>query len=123
MPHSRGEKRITAAACLLTAALLMLCCSQSSPIYPINIWDDANCLLTVGRVMRAGGTLYRDIYEQKGPTLYLAHMLAACVSDGGFFGVYLVETLCLAAAQARRLGRCVRFSSPHTNLTVRAGTP
>lgn len=59
---------------------------------------DANCLLTVGRVMRAGGVVYRDIYEQKGPTLYLLHALAACVSDSGFLGVYLMETLSLASA-------------------------
>ena len=42
--------------------------------------------------------MYRDIYEQKGPTLYLLHALAACVSDSDFLGVYLLETLSLAAA-------------------------
>lgn len=84
--------------CLVTAAVLLLLCSQSSPLYPINIWDDANCLLTVGRVMRSGGVLYRDVYEQKGPTLYLMHALAACISDTSFFGVYVVEVISLAAA-------------------------
>ena len=88
----------TAVFCLLAAALLLLLCSQCSPLYPINLWDDANCLLTVGRVMRAGGVLYRDIYEQKGPTLYLLHMIAAMISDSSFFGVYLLEVLSLAAA-------------------------
>ena len=88
----------TAAFCLLAAAVLLFLCSQCSPLYPINLWDDATCLLTVGRVMRAGGVLYRDIYEQKGPTLYLLHMLAASVSDSSFLGVYLLETLSLAAA-------------------------
>ena len=86
------------ALCMLAAALLLLFCSQCSPLYPLNIWDDANCLLTVGRVMRAGGVLYRDIYEQKGPTLYLIHALAACLSDSGFGGVYVMEALSLAAA-------------------------
>ena len=86
------------ALCLLAAALLLLFCSQCSPLYPLNIWGDANCLLTVGRVMRAGGVLYRDIYEQKGPTLYLIHALAACLSDSGFVGVYVMEVLSLAAA-------------------------
>lgn len=85
------------AFCLLAAALLTLLCSQSSPLYPLNLWDDANCLLTVGRVMRAGGVLYRDIYEQKGPTLYLIHALAAAISDTSFFGVFLMEALAWAA--------------------------
>lgn len=84
--------------CLALAAALVLLCSQSAPIYPINTWDDANCLLTVGRVMREGGVLYRDIYEQKGPTLYLIHAAAAAISSASFFGVYVMEVLSLAAA-------------------------
>ena len=98
MTDRRRETLFSSALCLLMAALLLLLCSQSSPLYPINLWDDANCLLTVGRVMRAGGVLYRDIYEQKGPTLYLLHMLAACISDTSFLGVYVLETVSLAAA-------------------------
>lgn len=79
----------------LAAVFLVSFCSQSSPLYPLNIWDDANCLLTVGRAMKSGAVLYRDIYEQKGPTLYLIHMLAACIQDSSFFGVYLFEILAL----------------------------
>lgn len=94
----RREWGIAGLICLAAAAVLLLLCSQSSPLYPLNIWDDANCLLTVGRVMRSGGVLYRDIYEQKGPTLYLMHALAARISDTSFFGVYVVEVLSLAAA-------------------------
>ena len=87
-----------APACLAIAGMLLLLCSQCSPLYPTNIWGDANCLLTVGRVMRAGGVLYRDIYEQKGPTLYLLHAIAACISDTSFLGVFVLEVLSLAAA-------------------------
>ena len=94
----KKERGLALAACAALAALMLLFASQCSPLYPINLWDDANCLLTVGRVMRAGGVVYRDIYEQKGPTLYLLHALAACVSDSGFLGVYLMETLSLAAS-------------------------
>ncbi len=99
------------ALCLCVSALLLLLCSQSSPLYPINLWDDANCLLTVGRLMRRGGVLYRDIYEQKGPTLYLLHFFAAMISDTSFLGVYLMEVASLAAtlmltrrALRRRMG-------------------
>ena len=92
---SARVRRLIPAAVLAAAAFAMVAlCSMSSPLYPINIWGDANCLLTVGRAMRAGRVLYRDIYEQKGPTLYLAHMLCACVSDRSFFGVYLMESVC-----------------------------
>ena len=92
-----GKIFLLAAGCLLVSAVLLLLCSQCSPLYPTNVWVDANCLLTVGRVMKAGGILYRDIYEQKGPTLYLLHMLAAYLSDSSFLGVYLLEVVSFAA--------------------------
>ena len=104
---SRAARREWAAAgvfCLVAAALLLALCSQSAPLYPMNTWDDANCLLTVGRVMKDGGVIYRDIYEQKGPTLYLLHMLAAMISETSFFGVYILETISLAAAMLIAFG-------------------
>ena len=94
----KKERGLALAACAALAALMLLFASQCSPLYPINLWDDANCLLTVGRVMRRGGVLYRDIYEQKGPLLYLIHALAACVSDTSFWGVYVLEIPALTAA-------------------------
>lgn len=94
---ARKEKWNIGLFCLTASAVLLLLCSQCSPLYPINVWGDANCLLTVGRVMKAGGVVYRDIYEQKGPTLYLLHMIAACMSDGSFLGVYVLEVLSFAA--------------------------
>lgn len=93
----RLKKLHIALFCLIASAVLLFLCSQCSPLYPINVWGDANCLLTVGRVMREGGVVYRDIYEQKGPTLYLIHALAACISDASFMGVYVLEVLSLAA--------------------------
>ena len=103
---NRKQKLALAAACLLASAVVLLLCSQCSPLYPINVWGDANCLMTVGRVMKEGGVVYRDIYEQKGPTLYLIHALAACISDTSFLGVYVLEVLSFAAVllMACRLG-------------------
>ena len=94
----KKERGLALAACAALAALLLLFASQCSPLYPLNIWGDANCLLTVGRVMKSGGVLYRDIYEQKGPLLYLIQALAACISDTSFWGVYLLEIPALTAA-------------------------
>ena len=98
--QSIGKEKngLLAGICLLTAALILLICSQCSPLYPINVWVDPNCLLTVGRAMKEGSVVYRDIYEQKGPTLYLIHYLAALISDKSFFGVYVMEVLSLAAS-------------------------
>ena len=59
--HSIREKLHMGLLCLIASGILLALCSQCSPLYPINVWGDANCLLTVGRVMRAGGVVYRDI--------------------------------------------------------------
>lgn len=90
--------------CIIASAVLLLLCSQCSPLYPINVWGDANCIFTVGRVMKEGGVIYRDIYEQKGPMLYLIHAIAACISDTSFLGVYVLEVLSFAAVL---YGACV----------------
>lgn len=96
--------------CVLAAALLIGLCSRSSPLYPINDWNDTNCFFTVGKAMFNGRVVYRDIYEQKGVLLYFLYGLAWLVSHRSFFGAYLLETLCFAvflrtaAETARRLG-------------------
>lgn len=76
---------------LITAFTTILICSKSSPLYPINDWTDANCYMTVGRAMLKGAMPYRDLFEHKGPVIYLLHALAATVSDDSFFGVFLIE--------------------------------
>ena len=108
----KKERGLALAACAALAALMLLFASQCSPLYPINLWDDANCLLTVGRVMRRGGVLYRDIYEQKGPLLYLIHALAACISDTSFWGVYVLEIPALTAALALAYAEYGRRARP-----------
>ena len=98
MKNKKRERALALTCCAAMAALMLLFTSQCSPLYPINVWGDANCLLTVGRVMKRGGVLYRDIYEQKGPLLYLIHALAACLSDTSFWGVYIMEALAMTAS-------------------------
>ncbi len=81
------------AVIILTAAATMTICTQSSPLYPLNTWDDANCFFTMGKSMLHGKVLYKDLYEQKGPLLYMLHALAALVSETSFLGVYFLEII------------------------------
>lgn len=78
---------------LVSATVAITICSKSSPIYPFNDWWDANCFLTVGKSMLHGLVPYRDLYEQKGPLLYMLHALAAMISDTTFIGVYFLEVI------------------------------
>ena len=77
--------------CGLTAVGVITVCSKCSPLYPFNDWVDANCFFTVGKAMRSGMVVYRDLWEQKGPFLYALHGIASLISDDSFFGVYLLE--------------------------------
>ena len=77
----------------LLAVLLMTVGSMTSLLYPLHVGVDQNCFLTVAREICKGKMLYRDIFEQKGPLLYLLHLPAALMPGLRFFGVYLVQIL------------------------------
>ena len=51
---------------LFIAIVLLFVGTANSPLFPYNVWDDANCFFTVGKSMFVGKVLYRDIFEQKG---------------------------------------------------------
>ncbi len=78
---------------LLSAIFAITLCSKSSPLYPFNDWEDANCFFSVGKSMLRGLIPYRDLVEQKGPLLYMLHTLTALISWRTFFGVYLLELI------------------------------
>lgn len=82
--------------CLLLAAYMLFFCTKSSPAYPINDWCDANIYLSIGKGMKNGAVLYRDLYDHKGPLLYVLHMVCAFVSENSFLGVYILEVVCAA---------------------------
>ena len=77
------------------AFAILYICTASSPRYATNPWNDANAFLTVGKAMANGLTVYKDIFEQKGPLLYLIHALACFIYDTSFTGVYVMQSLSL----------------------------
>ncbi len=81
----------------LFAVVLITAFSACSPIYPLNPWDDANCFLLLGRSMLEGLMPYRDLFDHKGPLVWMVQ--AACDSVGvrPFFGFYLLEIVSLWA--------------------------
>lgn len=91
---SRDEKKAIIIICIISAFGIIGVCSKSSFIYPFNDWNDANCFFTVGKSMVNGIVPYRDLFEQKGPLLYLMHGIAWFVSHDSFLGVYFLESIC-----------------------------
>ena len=81
----------------VTAFLFLTICSRSSFLYPCNNWDDANSYFTMGKFMMNGGVIYRDLYDQKGPYLYLLYGLAYLLKHDSFAGVFVLEVISLTA--------------------------
>lgn len=78
---------------LIFAFAVMLFLSQSSPLYPMNLWDDTNIYHTISRAILHGKVLYRDIHDQKGPLMYLINIPFLAVYEYSFTGMYIIESL------------------------------
>lgn len=90
----KDKSKLSLKECLfliLSAVIIITIASTSSPLFPLNPWDDANCFLTMGRGIIKGLVPYRDLYEQKGPVLYLVHALCSLVPGKSFTGVWILE--------------------------------
>ncbi len=77
--------------CLSAAALVVALCSKTSPLFAFNDWMDANIFFTMGKSMLSGKVLYRDVFDHKGPVLYLLYGLGWMMDHTGFTGVFLLE--------------------------------
>lgn len=83
--------------CLVFGFAVIGLFSMSSPLYTFNTWSDANVYLTTARQMLHGKMLYRDVFDHKGPYLYLIHVAAAVIDQWSFRGVYIMESAFAAA--------------------------
>ena len=81
---------------LAIAAAVLLLCSKSSPLFAFNDWMDANIFFTMGKSMFSGKVLYRDVFDHKGPVLYLLYGLGSLADRTGFTGVFALEVLSFA---------------------------
>lgn len=62
--------------CFINAIIFLTICSKNSFFYAFNNWDDPNSFFTMGKGMANGLIIYRDLFEQKGPILYLIHAIS-----------------------------------------------
>lgn len=91
----KKEKIVKLFFIFITAVLVITLASKNSPLYCFNDWWDANAFMSVGKSWLEGIIPYRDLFEQKGPILYLIYLLASLVSKTSFIGVYILEIISL----------------------------
>lgn len=94
-----SEKRITIKEIVfafLVSTLLLLICTKSSPLYPMNDWTDVNCIYIMGKAVNNGMVMYRDIFDHKGPVLYFIFAIADIISGDSALGLWIFEVICVA---------------------------
>ena len=99
----RAAKGKMAVWCVVIAAAVLLLCSKSSPLFVLNDWMDANIFFTMGKSLFNGKVLYRDVFDHKGPVLYLVYGLGWLLDHTGFTGVFVLEVLAFAVFLAEGL--------------------
>lgn len=96
MCNISGRHILKFGAIFISSLFLMMLCSESSPIYSGNTWDDVNVFYAIGKKIIQGGVLYRDIFDHKGPWLYFIYALGYMISPNTFYGIYLIESFFMA---------------------------
>ncbi|HAB67100.1 MAG TPA: hypothetical protein DCE23_07010 [Firmicutes bacterium] len=79
--------------CLLISIIFLSFTSKNSFLYPLNDWVDANAFFTVGKGMMNNVLPYKDIFEQKGPLLYVVYGIGYLLSHKTFHGVFIIEII------------------------------
>ena len=79
--------------CFFLAFVCITVCSKNSFLYAFNDWVDANAFFTMGKGFVNGLVPYLDLFEQKGPILYLIYGIGYLFSHDSFFGIYLLEII------------------------------
>lgn len=91
----KKKKFIIYSLIFLIGAIFITLMSKNSFLFKFNDWWDANAFMTVGKGIWEGVVPYRDLFEQKGPYLYLIYAFASLISNKTFIGVYLLEVIAM----------------------------
>lgn len=95
----KKKKRLLEYLLILGIAFIVITiASKSSPLYRFNDWWDANAFMSVGKSWLAGIIPYRDLFEQKGPVLYLIYAIGSIISRTSFIGIYFLEIISLTVS-------------------------
>lgn len=69
--------------------------SYTSPLFYFDYSPDNNCFFTVGKALMHGILPYKDVFEQKGPYVYLIHGIASLFNGHSLLGMFPFEVLSL----------------------------
>ena len=105
----QADSRTVAAVVSFGLALLLgiLWFARFSPIVGFTPSTDSGVYLYIGQQVLKGAAPYRDVFDNKGPLLYLVNALGLALSRGAYWGVYVLE-YCLLAVSSILIFRLLR---------------
>lgn len=59
----------------------------------MNDWVDVNIFFTIGKGMVHGLVPYKDLFDQKGPLLFLIYGIGSLISNSTYYGIFLLEVI------------------------------
>lgn len=78
--------------CFLYTALALFFCSKNSFLYIRNDWTDENIYMTIARGLHEGKVLYKELFDHKGPLLYLVYYFISFLSMD-YWILYVLEVV------------------------------
>lgn len=89
--HKRSENFIPLVLLFLFTCILLFFTSKMSPFYPYQEWCDVNLYFTIGKGMLNGLTPYKDLFDHKGPLIFVIYGLGYLISSDSFTGVFILQ--------------------------------
>ncbi|MGL5042840.1 MAG: glycosyltransferase family 39 protein [Culicoidibacterales bacterium] len=82
----------------LYSTVLISLFTMNTPFFITNTWADANAFLTMGKGIVFGLVPYKDLFEQKGPLLYMIHAFNYLITPDQFWTIALFEIIGLTVS-------------------------
>lgn len=103
---------------LINTCFLLIYATVSSPLLPYS-YSDYDIFRAVALIWKQGGLPYVDIFDNKGPMLYLFYLLGITISAGKV-GLFLIEIMLMtwSAELIYRIGRAMNVS--HASIMLKS---
>lgn len=79
---------------IISFLVIFLFSIGTSPFYGNYYTSDSSIFITVGKAMKEGKIVYKDIFDHKGPILFFIQMIGQYICEGRF-GIFLLEIFAL----------------------------
>ena len=77
--------------CLISMLFLLFFSTSTSPLYK-DYQDDSAIFITVGKVLKDGKVLYKDIFDHKGPVFFFIEYIGQIIYSGRF-GMFILQII------------------------------